>query len=552
MSFVFISYSTQNASAARSLSEALSRAGIAFWMAPQSIAPGEDYTEALAKALKTCDRVILLLSRQSNASRYVRREIHLALSNAKHVIPVRLEAFELQGGLEFLISSSQFVDATAIDSAEWLPRVISAATEPVDQPPRALKSSGFFRLDMSMLALTAASIASFIALILSALPTSSVGGSTMLNRLLAANTSPAMIGIGLFALLAIVLATRRFSKLTGRQIVIRFGDVITLIGVAIGTALFAGLFLLTPLIATALVGLAYLPLRRLFIRRWGTLAMVVSIVLVASAWLAEGRLYGTVLSGKNTVAVVPKCGQQGCSPAGRQLYQTLVQELNDLLQGEGAGILPTLDPASYNQFFDNAPAFTYDRPRAHRINLIANRKLFDNLAFVTLEEANCGEPKLHFTLESAPIRRSAPLWSTWRLDRKTNLGGRNTVDGFMPLGDEEAASLLLAGLILEHVIDIGPSDPELLRQYLRSARERDKQKYLVYLPDSITRQLESGAFETADPAQLDETFEAVVHALDTYATDSLDPEACEDGTSNAAMQFALRMGVAKNLVETDD
>lgn len=52
---VFISYRSKDADAANAVRMVLQQNGIECWMAPESISMGDDYSNAIPKAIETCE-----------------------------------------------------------------------------------------------------------------------------------------------------------------------------------------------------------------------------------------------------------------------------------------------------------------------------------------------------------------------------------------------------------------------------------------------------------------------------------------------------------------
>ena len=73
MSDVFLSYSRENQDTARLFAEALQRAGISVWW-DDTLSAGEAYDEVTERALEGAKAVVVLWSKASVASRWVRAE----------------------------------------------------------------------------------------------------------------------------------------------------------------------------------------------------------------------------------------------------------------------------------------------------------------------------------------------------------------------------------------------------------------------------------------------------------------------------------------------
>src|SRR5689334_1196739 len=140
MAQVFLSHSTEDAAVARQVADALRAAGVAVWIAPDSIKPGEAYNEAIVAGLKASDTLAILVSKASNASKHVAREVGLADSQGKRIIPIRIEAVEPSDGLTYYLSMPQWVEWHRQGAAALAPLIgmlggIGPAPEPQRHSP---------------------------------------------------------------------------------------------------------------------------------------------------------------------------------------------------------------------------------------------------------------------------------------------------------------------------------------------------------------------------------------------------------------------------------
>ena len=108
---VFISYSTADTATTELIRDGLEVTGIACWMAPRDIAPGQDYAEQIINAIEGCTVLLLVLSETSNHSQYVIKEVERAIAKHKIVIPFRIHNIQPSRSLEFFISNAQWIDA---------------------------------------------------------------------------------------------------------------------------------------------------------------------------------------------------------------------------------------------------------------------------------------------------------------------------------------------------------------------------------------------------------------------------------------------------------
>ena len=119
---VFISFSSKNQKEAELLREELIRRGISVWFCadnklvdpsyPSSIAPGDDYAEAIEKGIRECKVFILLLSHDSINSKWVLKELACVLEYDNHVIiPINLDGAQLIDRFHFRLIEIQQEDA---------------------------------------------------------------------------------------------------------------------------------------------------------------------------------------------------------------------------------------------------------------------------------------------------------------------------------------------------------------------------------------------------------------------------------------------------------
>lgn len=110
MGQVFLSHATEDAAIARQVADALRGAGVSVWIAPDSIQPGRAYNEAIVAGLRASDTLAVLVSAASNVSKHVAREVGLADTQGKRIVPIRIEAVEPSDGLTYYLSLPQWVE----------------------------------------------------------------------------------------------------------------------------------------------------------------------------------------------------------------------------------------------------------------------------------------------------------------------------------------------------------------------------------------------------------------------------------------------------------
>ena len=105
MSHAFISYKTDDLQVALWVKDQLAQKGIPCWMAPDSIPGGSSYAQEIPKAIRGCFAFILILSEATQDSRFVPKEIDLAINLDKPILPFMIENFELRDEFSFYLSN---------------------------------------------------------------------------------------------------------------------------------------------------------------------------------------------------------------------------------------------------------------------------------------------------------------------------------------------------------------------------------------------------------------------------------------------------------------
>jgi TolB-like protein len=136
-SAVFISYASQDAAIADALCAALEQAGIACWIAPRNVRPGDFYADAIVNAINACPVLVLVLSKNSVDSAHVLREVERASAKKRPVIAFRIDTTPLPPGLEYFLSASQWIDASSGTPERRFPKLVEALRDRSSSTPKA-------------------------------------------------------------------------------------------------------------------------------------------------------------------------------------------------------------------------------------------------------------------------------------------------------------------------------------------------------------------------------------------------------------------------------
>jgi hypothetical protein len=91
---VFLSHSSRNKAKAAEIATTLRNHGVPVWYSPTNIRSAQQWQDEIGKALRRCDWFVVLLSKDSVASKWVRRELSYALGHSQydgHILPIRLD-----------------------------------------------------------------------------------------------------------------------------------------------------------------------------------------------------------------------------------------------------------------------------------------------------------------------------------------------------------------------------------------------------------------------------------------------------------------------------
>ncbi|MEO0699122.1 MAG: TIR domain-containing protein [Pseudomonadota bacterium] len=106
---VFLSHHSSQHVVAKHLKDVLAKHGIEAWLASEDVPPGHPFDVAVTEAIEQTDAIVLLFCAEADKSRHVKREISMAESHSKLILPVRLEKIAPQG-LAYWLQDYQWVE----------------------------------------------------------------------------------------------------------------------------------------------------------------------------------------------------------------------------------------------------------------------------------------------------------------------------------------------------------------------------------------------------------------------------------------------------------
>ena len=108
---IFISYSSRDYNTAQTIRKVLENNSIECWMAPESIPMGSDYACEIPDAIEKCSAFLLVLSKCAQESNWVPKELDLAITYNKVIIPFQIDDEMLTKPFNFRLTNVQRIEA---------------------------------------------------------------------------------------------------------------------------------------------------------------------------------------------------------------------------------------------------------------------------------------------------------------------------------------------------------------------------------------------------------------------------------------------------------
>ncbi len=106
---VFVSYSSQDCKLVQTIVKMMKEEQISYWKAPEMIPAGSSYAREIPKAIKECDVFLIVLSKTSQQSIWVEKEIDSAISHRKTIIPFQIDDVPLNDTFKFYLNNVQMI-----------------------------------------------------------------------------------------------------------------------------------------------------------------------------------------------------------------------------------------------------------------------------------------------------------------------------------------------------------------------------------------------------------------------------------------------------------
>jgi tetratricopeptide (TPR) repeat protein len=131
----FISHAKADAKRAQAIAEGLEKRGVKCWIAPRDVKAGRAYGDEIIRGIESARSFVLVLSKASNDSAFVAREVERAVSKKKPIFAFRIADVQPAPALELFISGTQWIDAFPGRLATHVDRLANMLVEEEGQTP---------------------------------------------------------------------------------------------------------------------------------------------------------------------------------------------------------------------------------------------------------------------------------------------------------------------------------------------------------------------------------------------------------------------------------
>ena len=106
---VFISYSSKDERYIKKMTQMLEKMGITYWIAPDMIPAGSNYAREIPSAIQNCDIFLLVLSKASQQSIWVEKEIDSAIYYRNTIVPFQIDDSPMTDMFRFYLNNVQTI-----------------------------------------------------------------------------------------------------------------------------------------------------------------------------------------------------------------------------------------------------------------------------------------------------------------------------------------------------------------------------------------------------------------------------------------------------------
>jgi hypothetical protein len=107
---VFISHSSKDRKTARKICSELENRGVNCWVADRDVGPGENFQEAIVRAIRAAKVMVLVFTENANHSTEIKKELALASRYGLVIIPARVEDAVPSEAFDYEFATRQWIN----------------------------------------------------------------------------------------------------------------------------------------------------------------------------------------------------------------------------------------------------------------------------------------------------------------------------------------------------------------------------------------------------------------------------------------------------------
>ena len=131
---IFVSYSRRDKKTVLRHVTLFRANGLDTWIDESGINASSEWAEQIVQAITECDVFILFLSKNSVESENVRKEIGVAASLGKKILPLKIEDVGIPPSMLYHLNSIHFLETKRVTAEQLLEHVLRALGKPNGEP----------------------------------------------------------------------------------------------------------------------------------------------------------------------------------------------------------------------------------------------------------------------------------------------------------------------------------------------------------------------------------------------------------------------------------
>jgi TolB-like protein len=131
---IFVSYSRKDKETILQHVNFFRANGLDTWIDESGINASSEWAEQIVHAITECDVFILFLSKTSVVSENVRKEIGVAASLGKKILPLKIEDVEIPPSMLYHLNSIHFLETKRVTPEQLMEHVLRAVGKPISKP----------------------------------------------------------------------------------------------------------------------------------------------------------------------------------------------------------------------------------------------------------------------------------------------------------------------------------------------------------------------------------------------------------------------------------